>query len=121
MIAPAGDPGWLLALRFPRFDALVIAISFRSRRHPTLPMLVFQRAHGRKLRKSTLTLILGVVGIVGFIARNHGFAAAIRWLNRLASPYLLWAALPRVAASFLSGEIWSIRFIKQRTLIITPV
>ncbi len=69
MIMPAVISGWLLAFTLS-LDDLVIASFVSGRRHHATDAGFLQRAHGREPEINALaTLILGVVGIVGFIAR----------------------------------------------------
>ncbi len=82
MIMPAVISGWLLAFTLS-LDDLVIASFVSGPGATTLPMLVFSsvRMGVNPEINALATLILGVVGIVGFIARylmaraeNSGFA-----------------------------------------------
>ena len=66
MIMPAVVSGWLLAFTLSLDDRLLQASFWPGA--TTLPMLVFQRAHGVNLRLMPATFLSGVVGIVGFIA-----------------------------------------------------
>lgn len=69
MIMPAVISGWLLAFTLS-LDDLVIASFVSGPGATTLPMLVFQRADGGESGdQRPASIILGVVGIVGFIAR----------------------------------------------------